>query len=63
MMKNYRLDTVIRISLGIVSLLCISFQINGIELEDIDPFKISKIMMLPQTDYFKQYYSGERKSS
>jgi hypothetical protein len=69
MMKIYRLDNKLKRFFGIVSLLCISFQINGIELEDIDPFKISKIMMLPQTDYFKQYripivfnYSSQKES-
>jgi hypothetical protein len=69
MMKIYRLDKILKRFFGIVSLLCISFQINGIELEDIDPFKISKIMMLPQTDYFKQYripivfnYSSQKES-
>ena len=31
-----------------------NINIQAIELDDIDPFKLSKIMMLPQSNYFKQ---------
>ena len=48
---------ILKINLFIIINICLLgiFNIQAIELDDIDPFKLSKIMMLPQTNYFKQH--------
>jgi hypothetical protein len=47
----------LKIIIYIIINICLLGNINiqAFELDDIDPFKLSKIMMLPQSSYFKQH--------